>query len=212
MLLLLSLHHPFVFCNYNFCTNILQNHPHTLQNPARKDFDNMNLSSAADVSANNLFGASKTGDETLTNISQTTLNFLLDEKQQAGGGAPNQTLIGKPTPVPRSAQPSDDSSTAPVAAAIVIPGTPVVTPPTPQILSDLQNANVAAIGGPTTTLPAVPATPIPAQPAAVVKPVQLPPPVLETTIITLDDDDSDANDTAVIELSSDGIMIYLFAM
>lgn len=167
----------------------------------------MNLSNvstpAADVTSQ-LFGAEPMhdgrtsatggggGDTTLTNISQSTLNFLLHETQQPDSAAAGASVIVQP------------------ATPTVTPATPIVTPATPPVLEAADPVTVApaqpqAPPRPSiATTAAVPTAVAPKAAPPTVAPPSLPPAATTTsdTIIVLDDD-------SVIELSSDEGICHL---
>lgn len=185
---------------------------HTSPSHRAQDFDTtMNLSdvstSDADVTAQ-LFGAGphgaggKTvpagnfdGDTTLINISQSTLNFLLDETKQ------QERALAEPT----SVNVSPVTPTVTPATPTVTPATPLVTAATPPVLDGFGAPLIAnGAADPQTTQPQAPPRPSIAATVApvVVMPAVEPKAAPMDTVYVLDDD-------SVIELSSDEGICYL---
>lgn len=173
----------------------------------------MNLSATADASGRSLFSAgtngNHSGDETLTNISQSTLNFILDEKQQQQQQQENRansnSVTVKPAAVPATTKPH-----------VVTPATPIITPATPFTAPATPDLTTAAKQAPVLPAPIAKATQFKSgQTTAIATKADVVDSVVagvgggdtkrtnDAFVKLNDNDDANDDDTSVIELSSD---------
>lgn len=179
------------------------------------DFENMNLSATADASGRSLFSATSgtngnhSGDETLTNISQSTLNFILDEKQQQQQQQENRANSNSVTVNPAAVPATTKPHVVTPATPIITPATPITAPATPDLMTAAKQATVLPA-------PIVKAAQLKSgQTAAIATKADVVDSVVagvgggdmkrtDDAFVKLNDnDDANDDDTSVIELSSD---------